>query len=190
MWQVEAFCCSILSALHWWSLPSSAVSSCALLSTGAVQMLERAQQRATKVIKGLKHLSHKERLGHLGWLSLEQRILRCISVFINGWREGAKRIERFFRGAQWQHQRPQVQTETGDFVWASGKPLLWGWLSTGASCPERAWRFHAWQSSEASWSCTGSFGWPCLSGVLEQMTSRGSWEPQPACDLHCLHKPL
>lgn len=100
MWQVEAFSCSILSALHWWCLPSSAVSSCALLSTGAVQILERAQQRATKVIKGLKHLSHKEMLGHLGWLSLEQRILRCISVFINGWREGAKRIERFFRGAQ------------------------------------------------------------------------------------------
>jgi len=58
-----------------------------------MDILERVHQRATKMAKGLGHLSYEERLRELGLFSLEKKRLRGILTCTNTQQEGMKKRE-------------------------------------------------------------------------------------------------
>jgi len=81
-------------ASRWPTWPRSSLEHCVQLWASRykrdMELLERAQQRATRVMKGLEHLSCEERLKELWLFSLEKRRLRRIlPVYLNTWGEGA-----------------------------------------------------------------------------------------------------
>ncbi|TRZ08937.1 hypothetical protein HGM15179_018167 [Zosterops borbonicus] len=76
------------------------------------KLQERVQWRAIKIIKGLEHLSHEERLRELGLFSPEKTKKTYINVY-KYMKRGCQEDEaKLFSDAQRQDNRQQAQTET------------------------------------------------------------------------------
>lgn len=56
--------------------------------------------------------------------------------------------------------------------------LLWRWLSTGTSCPEKLWSLHPWRYSKPTWTWQPAVGDPALSRWLDEMIFKGLFQPQ------------
>lgn len=94
-----------------------------------MDLLERVQQRDTKMVEVVEHSSCKERTRELGLLSMQKREVReDLNRYINTWRKGTKKMEpRCFWWCLVTGQETMgTNWNTGGAVWTSGNILLWG----------------------------------------------------------------
>jgi len=76
------------------------------------ELLERVQQKATKMIRGLEHLSYEETLKELGlstWRRLRGDLIKCLYISSGGVSGGYG--QTLFSGAQRQDKGQWAQTE-------------------------------------------------------------------------------
>jgi len=137
-----------------------------------------------KMVKELEHLSREERSRELVHFCLEKRRLRMIlSVHINIWRMTANRVERssFSLMPRARTRGNGYKVEHSRFLLKSGNTyLLTDDRALAVGSPERFWSPHSY--SVLMFSSQFYLGGPTWAGRMDQMSSRGPFQPQPLCD--------
>lgn len=157
------------STQHWWGYMRS-IS--VLSSTRDTDILERVQQRATKMLKE-EHLSYGkaweltvqlwERKAQRGCEKNEDWLFSVVpSDRMGGNRHNLKEHNKFNMNIR--------------------KHFFIAWVSTGTDCPEKLWSHSPSISSKAwTWPWAFIFKCICLSRGLDHMDSEGPFQPQPFC---------
>ena len=114
--------------------------------------LEQVQRRATKVIRGLEHLSYEDRLRELGLFSLEKRRLQGDLTAAFQYLKGAYR--KAGEGLLSQSVVPGqgFKLKEGRFRLGIRKKFFtMGWCGTGPGCLEKLWMPQPWKCSRPGW---------------------------------------
>ena len=116
-----------------------------------MELLEKIQRRATRVIRGLEHLLYEDRQRELGLFSLEKRRLRGDLIasfqYLKGYYK--KEENQLFTMIDSDRTREMVLSSRKEGLdWMSGgSSLQTEWCIAGTGCPERLWMFHPWRCS-------------------------------------------